>query len=333
MTRPRRGAGVDGGSTRRHDRAVARARTRVDRRRPLPSPPPLLSIRPLARLLALAAAAAFLVPAAALPAAAAGFGDAGFTSGARFVAAEDPVVVGDDERDVFVGHGGLLLPPTFHGSAGGRGAAATCAGCSWRLTEACLRDAGGSCTGFVSMCPPGELYLRVWLLDPASGGGWTRIGAVCLGPRGPVTVADMGAAARDAFVRDLPALAPAAQPARTAVTQIPVVLRSGQPATWPDRSYDLLGFRVTVHATPRWTWWFGDGAALTTEDPGGSWPDDGVAHTYRQVGRWQVRVATVWSATWTTDGLGPFDVAGPVRQDAVLPVPVGQGRAVLVGGG
>lgn len=39
---------------------------------------------------------------------------------------------------------------------------------------------------------------------------------------------------------------------------------------------------------------------------------------------------TTWAATFTVDGLGPFPVVEPVRQQAALRLAVGEGRAVLV---
>lgn len=237
-----------------------------------------------------------------------------------------PVVTGNDEQDRYVGTGALLLPRGSTPAA--RETAAACPDCSWRLTTSCLRAADGSCNGVVLGCGQGAEWLRVWL--SRGGGGYVLVGTACIGPGGPVTVGSAAAAVRDTFVRDLPPLALAAQPAAGAVARLPLVFRSGQPAAWPDRTYPLLGFDVTVHAVPTWTWAFGDGAVLATTSPGGRWPDTTVAHAYRTAGPRTVVVETSWTATFRVDGLGPFPVTEPVRQRAAMPVAVGEGRAVLV---
>ncbi len=61
----------------------------------------------------------------------------------------------------------------------------------------------------------------------------------------------------------------------------------------------LLGTPVTVF--PRvvdYTWDFGDGTRLTTEDPGAAWPHGTVSHMYRTPGRYQVTVTLRWAADW-----------------------------------
>lgn len=264
-----------------------------------------------------AAAASASVRLATSPAAAAG---------AAAVPAE-PDVGGDDGADRYVGTGSVLLPGSF--GSGERASAASCEGCRWRLTTTCLRDIDGGCSGTVGLCPPGEEHLRFWLSRP--GSGWVRLGAGCIGPGGPMPMDRVAEVVADRFVRDLPAVDPAAQPSRGAVARIPVVFRSGQPRRWPARTYDLLGSAVTVRAQPLWTWRFDDGASLRTRSPGARWPDADVSHAYGEAGAYEVDVTTRWTATFTVDGLGPFDVEQPVSQDGRLLVRVGEGRAVLVG--
>jgi hypothetical protein len=299
MSRPRRRAAVDGGRHGGHHRRI---------------------------LLVVAALLTALVS-VPMPAAGAAPGLPGAAPPVAVPGADDPpVVTGDDERDRYVGTGAVLLPPSF--GPGERMGAAGCADCQWRLTTSCLRDDEASCGGTTGLCPPGEEWLRFWMRRP--GEAWQRLGSGCVGPGGPVTMDRMGDLVADRFVRDLPDPDPAAQPRRGAVTRLPLVFRSGQPARWPARTYDLLGFAVTVRAVPRWSWDFDDGAVFRTSDPGGRWPQDAVSHTYRSAGPRTVALTTTWTATFRVDGLGPFPVPETVRQDARLAVRVGEARAVLV---
>jgi hypothetical protein len=240
-------------------------------------------------------------------------------------------VRGDDERDAYVGTGGLILPGTV--SRHTRHEVASCPGCRWRLATPCeipgagtAFDGQATCLSVVRGCPGGRL-LRAWF--QGHGLPWRDVGLVCIPPRGPVTVADVGRRVRGSFEQGIPAQRLGFQPRQGILTQIPVVLDSGQPAgprTW---DLDLLGRAVTLTATPAWSWHFGDGAGLDTADPGGSYPQMDVAHVYRRAGDYRISCTTTWSGTFVVDGLGPFPVAEPVRQTEVRWIEVGEGRALL----
>ena len=94
----------------------------------------------------------------------------------------------------------------------------------------------------------------------------------------------------------------------------------------------LLGLPVRVRATPaRYAWAFGDGATLSTSDPGAAYPDLRTTHTYRQPGRVQVRLRTAYDGEYSVAG-GPWlavdgqaQVTGPA-----VPLTVLAARNVLV---
>lgn len=72
-----------------------------------------------------------------------------------------------------------------------------------------------------------------------------------------------------------------------------------------DASIQVAGQDVTVHLTPvSWRWTPGDGSAsFETDDPGGSWPNATVAHTYLQPAASVTVTATVaWRASFTVAG-------------------------------
>jgi hypothetical protein len=239
-------------------------------------------------------------------------------------------VHGDDEQDQYVGSGGLLLPGGV--SANTRREVASCLGCSWRLSSPCVQAPGvgfddqPTCAGVVRGCPGGRL-LRGWF-RPADG-SWRELGLVCLGPRGPITVADVSRAIAESVPHRLPLLRPRGEPNRGVLAQLPVHFRSGQqpgPLEWAD---EILGQQVSITARPSWTWSFGDGAALVTSDPGGRYPHGGVVHTYGTPGVMTVTCSAEWRAQFEVDGLGPFPVPEVVHQRAEVEVAVGEGRGVL----
>lgn len=293
-------------------------------------------VRPRLAAVALAAAApAFAAVLAAVllsavPAAAAPVARAAVPQAVVRVPQAD--VHGDDEADRYVGSGGLILPPSFPEPT--RRTVAGCPDCSWRMTTPCLEaDLGtpfpgqAACATVTRGCPGGHL-LRVWFRG--RGAPWEAIGLACIGPAGPVTVASAAAEVRDEVARAVPPLRPSAQPAAGAVTQLPVVFGTGQRPGVHRWDMAVPGAVLVVQAVPRWSWAFGDGAALRTADAGGAYPHLGVTHAYGRGGRHEVTVTAEWTASFTAAGLGPFPVAGTIRQEGRLDVPVGEGRAVLV---
>lgn len=241
-------------------------------------------------------------------------------------------VYADDQSDRYVGTGGLVLPRSVdHGT---REHVAGCLSCEWRLAAPCVVSTAGVpfpgqsvCQSVVRGCPATGELLRAWIRQPSQP--WREIGLVCVGEGGPVTVSDLGRRAREQFVRDLPDLLAGFQPGRGVLAQVPVIFSSGQAGEPVSGVYSLLGETVTVSGTPAWTWQFGDGAALSTTDPGGPYPHAAVSHAYRRAGSFGVSVVTRWEATFTVGDLGPYPVAGSIDQDDRVVVAVGEGRAVL----
>jgi hypothetical protein len=173
-------------------------------------------------------------------------------------------------------------------------------------------------------------YLLRLRLSTDGGATWSDRGLVCIPPSGPVTVADVRAEVHRRFERLVPALEPRIQPAQGVVTQIPVNFISGHPAGLAPSTHQILGRSVVLRPSVRWSWEFGDGAVAESDQPGSIYPTGTIRHPYRRAGTWVAVVRAYWSGTFETDGLGPFPVAGGIAQSAVVRVPVGEGRAVLV---
>lgn len=242
-------------------------------------------------------------------------------------------VVGDDQADRYVGTGAILIPALgWQGAGDGRGLAAACQDCRWRITEVCSKSefAAGGCRDISLGCPIGTDRVRVWLARP--GEDWSLLGTTCLGDSPPAVRDDVAAVVRDRVVRLLPRLAAACDPPGGTLTWLPAVFRTAQPAGGLRHvAMDVAGLGVVLDARARWHWSFGDGTETWTSRPGGRWPDDSVAHTYRRSGSYLVRVDAVWRASYVVEGLGPFPVPGTLTQSGTLDLPVRQARALLVG--
>lgn len=228
--------------------------------------------------------------------------------------------------DRYSGSGGLLLPGGI--DSGTRRDAASCSDCRWRLSDPCS-ESGGPCLAVTRGCAQLAYLLRL-RLSVDGGATWSDRGLVCIPPSGPVTVAQLANELQSRFTRLVPGLAPRQEPAQGVVTQIPVNFISGHPDGLGSSSHVVLGHAVVLHPSVQWSWEFGDGARLDTASPGHPYPRGSIRHAYRVAGVRQARVDAAWSGTFEVDGLGPFPVAGVIRQKASLTVPVGEGRAVLV---
>lgn len=95
----------------------------------------------------------------------------------------------------------------------------------------------------------------------------------------------------------------------------------------------ILGTAVTITATPTsYAWDFGDGATLTTDDPGSPWPAGTLTHTYTGMGSFDLSLTTTWSATYTVAGdPAVHDVPGTATTRSSSRLEVRERRAYLVG--
>lgn len=235
-------------------------------------------------------------------------------------AADDTSVQADDERDAYIGRGGLVLPPGSASEAERRRTAA-CGECRWRLTDPCSAD-GGPCLSVTRGCPHGRL-LRAWT-SVDGGQTWRPVGLPCIGPGGPVTVESAGRTVADAVAASVAVAAIEVRPPAGVLPRLPVLFAArGQIPARID--LPVLGRPVEVVARPAWSWSFGDGAGGAAGAAAGM----RAAHAFPRSGRFAVGLRTTWHGSYTVDGLGPFDLE-PLHQDVSMVLVVGAGRAVLV---
>jgi hypothetical protein len=98
----------------------------------------------------------------------------------------------------------------------------------------------------------------------------------------------------------------------------------------------VLGFPVRVRATPsRFTWRFGDGHTMTTNDSGGPYPHMTTTHTYTRPQTARVALTTVYTGEYSVAG-GPFQpIAGTATVEspaAALTVLAAESRLTTGGG-
>ncbi len=228
--------------------------------------------------------------------------------------------------DRYTGSGGLLLPSGA--DPGTRQEASACTSCRWRLSDPCSAD-GGPCLAITRGCAQLASLLRI-RLSGDGGVTWSDRGLVCIPPSGPVTVAGISAELRQVFERIVPDLAPTREPSSGVVARLPVNFLSGHPRGLPPSTHRILGHDVLLRPAVHWTWEFGDGSSQEVDSPGMPYPRGSIRHAYRRSGTPEARVLAHWTGSFEVDGLGPFPVAGGIEQSALLEVPVGEGRAVLV---
>lgn len=237
-----------------------------------------------------------------------------------------PEVIGDDQRDVFVGTGSLLLPARI--STPGRSSAANCPGCTWRAVLTCDRTSAGACRGAARTCPMDSAWLTLYLTRPGQDEQW--LGSACFGPGGPARRTEVEARVNERLEQAVPALTPQVSPPSNALVTLPLRFSSGQSGASVSWTWEVIGITVQGTATPRWHWRFGIGSDVITTNPGALSAVGAITHTYVESGNYRVQVLATWQGEYTADGLGPLAVEQPVRQRGELTVQVGQGRAVLV---
>ncbi len=158
---------------------------------------------------------------------------------------------------------------------------------------------------------------------------WLDRGLQCVSSASGSAAPPSGAALHETFARAVPQAHITSQPSRGVLPQVPTLFASGQPASLAPSAHRLGSITIVLSPIAHWHWDFGDGAELNTHSPGSHFPDLSVSHIYRKAGVFEVSLRTSWTATYTVEGQGPFEVEGPVVQLARARIEVGQGRAVL----
>lgn len=224
-------------------------------------------------------------------------------------------VVGDDNKDAYIGTGGLLLPSSFSGSGSTKRSVASCMGCVWKYTIYCASDSIDMCAHAVVTCPVGEVRYRAWFGKQRDE--LAVIGSVCWGSKTPGTRRDIENRLNDLVFRKVPALNIVCNPANDTLTSIPIICFTTQPTTFKPSPFALAFHIVRITAQAKWRWIWGDGTSEWRSVAGKPYPSTQITHQYRKAGDFIVSVESVWSASYTVGGVGTFQAGGePITQDA-----------------
>lgn len=107
------------------------------------------------------------------------------------------------------------------------------------------------------------------------------------------------------------------QPPDLGLVNLPEIFYTTEPTTG-SYTVDIRGYSVTIYTgVTQFIWHTGDtaspeGEAIVSADPGAPYPNQTVTHTYLQRGSYPAALETVWIATYTYDGNGPYAVPGSV---------------------
>lgn len=241
---------------------------------------------------------------------------------------EDPSVGGNDALDAYVGSGGLLLPASYTGTPSSRETISRCLDCIWKYTIYCATDSVGLCAHAVTTCGPGKVRYRIWFGRSAKE--LKLMGSVCADHSKPATRREVERHINQQTLRYVPPLRPGIAPAKVTLTSVPISGWSGQKTLFRPLPMSLSGRKVWIDARATWLWDWGDGTQQWTVNAGAKYPAFGNRHQYRKSGEYQIRVRTVWQATFTVAGVGTFPASGQlVTQEKTLKLKVKSSRAVL----
>lgn len=240
-------------------------------------------------------------------------------------AASGAEVVGNPELIRYEGSGGLVLPSSVDRDT--RTEVAGCRGCSWKITAACVPDADNYCDAAIRGCPGLIDHVRTWFRP--NGGQWRETGLICLSSQSVTTLVGIEGLISESFYQYVPDLKPLCWPESGPVVNIPLLCGSGQAGGTQEWSENVSGFAIEITAKPQWAWNF-ERDYITSNVPGGPYPDMSVTHTYKTSGTKQVLVETRWRGMFSVDGLGPFPIERELRQVKGFEVEIGQARARLM---
>jgi hypothetical protein len=167
---------------------------------------------------------------------------------------------------------------------------------------------------------PGGVTTTVDGYDPREAPVGTPVGEWLPGPRGCIDITALNPAPSPAEVfryfqtLPLPQLSTKQQPPGNGLVGLPVIFYTDSPTT-QTFTLTIRGFTVDVVAgATAFTWHTGDGAHLTSTDPGAPYPQQTVTHDYRS-GSYTAYLTTTWAATFRVNGGAPVAVPGTTTTD------------------
>ena len=105
----------------------------------------------------------------------------------------------------------------------------------------------------------------------------------------------------DRLTKLLPTGGVAYQPAFEPLVHVPVVFWCDLPKIFSTR-FNIVGEVVDVTLRPSFSWSFGDGSVMSSNDPGAPYPNGSIQHAYLKEGTYLVTMLATWGGTWSNQG-------------------------------
>ena len=148
----------------------------------------------------------------------------------------------------------------------------------------------------------------------SSVGPWLRMSRACVDITALNPPPSPGEVFRYFERLPLPELTTKQQPPGNGLVGLPVIFYTDSP-TSQTFTVDIRGFTVDIVANAtRFAWHTGDGADVTSTDPGAPYPNQTVTHDYAS-GTYTASLTTTWGATYSVDGGASADVPGTTTTD------------------
>lgn len=204
----------------------------------------------------------------------------------------------------------------------------TCSGNTRTNANDVMCQGAATACNFVAGAAEGATAFWVWtrLYDPnkpeAAQEPWVRQpGIVCRGGVGDTapdvpTIAQVIDAVNQGFQRFVVVKGQTSvDPRPRTLINVDTIFSTDKVGPEPLPELNILGYRVNITVKPeQYVWHFGDGAELTTNQPGRPLEKD-VTHSYEQAGTVAPSVSIIWSGTYTINGGEPLTVRGTARTD------------------
>ena len=118
------------------------------------------------------------------------------------------------------------------------------------------------------------------------------------------------------------------EPPQGAVAQIPTYFWTDTNSLF-NTSTMILGVAVGVTLNPTFTWDFGDGSSMSSDQPGGVLPDKTISHIYKRAGRYVVTLHVSWLGTWSSGAYTYPVLGGAIVQSYSTQVVVAPGPTIF----
>ena len=124
----------------------------------------------------------------------------------------------------------------------------------------------------------------------------------------------------DKLIEMVPTAGISYQPEYQPLIHVPVYFWCDLPDVFT-KKVKIIGETIDVVMRPGFAWSFGDGSFKSTTDPGTSYPDGQITHTYSQPGTYIVTLITSWNGTFKHSGV-ERSITGDIKRTSLVTIKV-----------